>query len=138
MLDGKQDIADGKFEQGLSKLEQASSQSPQNVEYRSELFRQRGVVLAQLLGNAEVARANNDMEQAETFYRRVLKIEPGNERAKAGIEAIAMEQRHRILVTEAEALFKKGNYRDAERSICMVVTCPEPEAARSTCTSTTH
>lgn len=119
--EGLQLLAEDRIEEGLARLELASRESPNNTEYRSALFRQRALAVAQLLTQAETARANNDLVQAEAVYRRVLKIDTVNDRAKAGLEAIKAERRHRALVEEAEALLKKSDRSGAEQKIRTVL-----------------
>ena len=119
--DGLQLIADGQIEAGLAKLEQAAREAPANTEYRSTLFRQRDLAVGQLLAQADALRAANNAEQAEANYRRVLGIDPVNSRAKAGIEAVGMDKRHRAQVAEAEALFSKGNSEGAQARLRVVL-----------------
>lgn len=119
--EGLQLLAEDRIEEGLARLELASRESPNNTEYRSALFRQRALAVAQLLTQAETARANNDLVQAEAVYRRVLKIDTVNDRATAGLEAIKAERRHRALVGEAEGLLKKSDRSGAEQKIRTVL-----------------
>ncbi|MBI2225828.1 MAG: general secretion pathway protein GspD, partial [Betaproteobacteria bacterium] len=119
--EGLQLLSEDRIEEGLARLEQASKEAPANTEYRSALFKQRALALAQLLTQAETARVNNDPGQAQAAYRRVLNIDPANERAKAGLEAVNSGRRHRALVEEAEALLKKNDRSGAERKIRAVL-----------------
>ena len=118
---GMQLIAEGRADEGLAQLELAMRQAPQNVEYRSVFYRQRDLALAQLLTRAESARASNDNELADSLYRRVLWLEPGNVRAKAGIDQISTEKRHKEFVAEAEALLKKHDRAGATQKIRSVL-----------------
>ena len=106
---GMQLVADGRIEDGLVQLELATRQVPQNAEYRSALYRQRELAVTQLLAQAEAARASNDSEAAAGLYRRVLGIEAANVRAKAGIDQLATDRRHQVLLAEAAALLKKND-----------------------------
>src|SRR6478736_6104906 len=65
----QQRLAEGRIEQGLAQLEQASKEAPRNPEYRSTLFRQRELAVNQLLAQGEAARKNNDLKEAEAVYR---------------------------------------------------------------------
>lgn len=120
--EGLQLLSEDRIEEGLARLELASRESPNNSEYRSALYRQRALALAQLLAQAETARANNDLVQAEAVYQRVLRIDTVNGRAKAGLEAIQSERRHRVLIEEAEGLLKKRDRGGAEQKIRSVLT----------------
>ncbi|HEV2008962.1 MAG TPA: secretin N-terminal domain-containing protein, partial [Burkholderiales bacterium] len=120
--DGMQNLAEGRIEQGLAQLEQASKETPRNPEYRSTLFRQRELAVNQLLSQSETARANNDLNQAEAVYRRVLGIEPLNGRAKQGLDEITVGRRHKALIEEAEALLKRNDSGGAEQRVRAVLT----------------
>lgn len=119
--EGLQLLSEDRIEEGLARLEQASREAPENTDYRSTLFKQRALALAQLLTQADTARVNNDPGQAQAAYRRVLNIDPVNERAKAGLDAINSGRRHQALVEEAEALLKKNDRSGAERKIRSVL-----------------
>jgi len=119
--EGLQLLSEDRIEEGLARLEQASQAAPANAEFRLTLFRQRAQALAQLLTQAETARLNNDTERAQAVYRRVLNIDPVNERAKAGLEEIESARRHRTLVGEAEALLKRNDRSGAEQKIRIVL-----------------
>src|SRR5689334_22678126 len=101
--EGMKNMSQGLFEQGLEQLERASKDAPGNVEYRATFARQREIAVNQLLTQAEAMRVNNNSEQAASIYERVLRIDPGNARARQGLNEIVAEKRHRVLVGEAEA-----------------------------------
>ena len=127
---GMQLVADGRIEDGLVQLELATRQVPQNAEYRSALYRQRELAVTQLLAQAEAARASNDSEAAAGLYRRVLGIEAANVRAKAGIDQLATDRRHQVLLAEAAALLKKNDRAGAAQKIHSVLAenANQPEA----------
>ncbi len=97
---------EGRFEEGLSVLEKAMADRPRNDEYRAAYFRQREIALNRLFAQAEDARSS--AQAADESYRRVLKIDPNNQRARAGLESMEAEKRHRAALAEAEALLKGG------------------------------
>ena len=106
---GMQLVADGRIEDGLV---------------------QRELAVTQLLAQAEAARASNDSEAAAGLYRRVLGIEAANVRAKAGIDQLATDRRHQVLLAEAAALLKKNDRAGAEQKIHSVLAenANQPEA----------
>ncbi|MGZ5234668.1 MAG: secretin N-terminal domain-containing protein, partial [Burkholderiales bacterium] len=114
-------MSQGRYEEGLARLEQATKEAPNNVEYRSTLARQREIAVNQLLSQADTARVNNDMAQAQTIYQRVVGLEAGNSRARQGLDEIAADRRHRALIAEAEALLKKNDVAAAEQRIRIVL-----------------
>ena len=119
--EGMQYMSQGRYEEGLARLEQATKEAPNNVEYRSTLARQREIAVNQLLSQADTARVNNDLAQAQTIYQRVLGLETGNGRARQGLDEIAADRRHRTLIAEAEELLKKNDVAAAEQRIRIVL-----------------
>ena len=119
--DGLQNLSQGRYEEGLAQLEQASKEEPRNVEYRSTLARQREIAVNQLLSQAEAARINNDLESALSLYERVLRIDAGQARARQGVAEIGADRRHRALIVEAEGLLKANDLAGAEQRIRRVL-----------------
>lgn len=115
--EGKALLAEGKVEEGLSRLDEASKSDPDNHEYRAHFFRSRDMVFTQLLGEADGLRANGKLDEAETRYKRILGIDAKHARAQAGMAAVAMDRRHKIVIEEAEALFAKGDMEGAQNRL---------------------
>lgn len=107
--EGKGLIEQGNVEEGLAKIEQASALDPANKEYRLAFYRSRDTVTFQILAQADVARDKGKWEEAEASYQRVLKVNPGNPRAQAGVDSIVAERRHQLLMREAEEAFNKDD-----------------------------
>ena len=63
--DGQKLIAEGKFENGLERLEQAAREEPENKEIRTLLIRLREEVLSKLLVEADNQRFSGNLDQAE-------------------------------------------------------------------------
>lgn len=101
-------LAEGKTEQGLAKLEEAVRLEPRNAEYRIALASRRAAVVNRLVAGGEAARHEGRLSEAEKAYRQALVFEAGNAMARQGLDALIVERRHRQVVAEAEALFKKG------------------------------
>lgn len=123
--EGKRLIADGKVGEGLSKLEKASRDNPDNLEYRIALFRERQKYVDEWLIAADSALLNEHFEEAEKDYRRVLAIDPSNARGRAGVKAVADGRRHKALVAQAEKLFGKGDM-DSARAKLRIVLAEDP------------
>jgi general secretion pathway protein D len=104
-------LAEGRSEEGLTKLAQASSAAPDNVSYRADLVRSRDQMVNRLLAAADSERAAGRPAAARAVYERVLGIHPGNSRAVVGLEMLDMDARHEEALARADALVKK---RDAE------------------------
>jgi len=129
---GMQDLAEGRTEQGLAELEQASKSAPSNAEYRAALFTQRELAVNQLLSQADTARSGNRAGDAEAMYRQALKMEPASIRARQGLDDLTAEKRHKALVTEAEALLKNNDTSAAEQKVrSVLLENPAQRDARS-------
>ena len=120
-LEGKRLIADGKVGEGLSQLEKAAKDNPDNLDYRITLFRERERYLDQLLVDADSALLNGHFDEAEAGYRRVLATDPNNARGQAGLEEVAVGRRHRAQVEEADKLFRKGDMDEARAKLQAVL-----------------
>ncbi|WP_019143022.1 secretin N-terminal domain-containing protein [Noviherbaspirillum massiliense] len=118
---GKQLVEEGKVEEGLVQLERAVKVSPDDLNYKSYYYRQRESQINMLLTNADAARLGGQHDSAELLYRRVLTINPENERAKAGLEATRAARKHKVLLEEAEALFRQGNVEGAQANVRAVL-----------------
>ncbi|HLP97445.1 MAG TPA: secretin N-terminal domain-containing protein [Sideroxyarcus sp.] len=115
--DGMDLLEDGKVEEGLAKLEQASRAEPDNTAYRRDWLRKREQLTNRLLAAAGSERTSGRLDAAQVIYERVLKIEPGNGRAVLGLEAVAADRRHDKLIEQARGLLKQGDVEAARAAI---------------------
>ena len=105
--EGKALLAEGKYQQGLAKLEEAVREDPRNTEYRMTLGMRRANIINGLLASAERAQREDKLGEAEAMYTQVVELDDGNAMARQGLGAIAAERRHRLLVQEASGVFKE-------------------------------
>lgn len=119
--DGQKLITQGQFENGLSKLEQAFREEPENKEIRTLLIRHREEIVGKILFDADNLRYSGELDQAEQQYRRVLNLYPLHERAKEGIESVATERRHIAAVDSARALLERNEPAKAETIVRAVL-----------------
>jgi general secretion pathway protein D len=115
-------LAEGKAEEGLRSLEQASKDEPGNVVFRADLLNRRAEQANRLLAEADSARAAAKPEAADLLYQRVLAIMPGNPRAAEGIEALARERRYAPIIEQAGAAVKKGDTEQAQALLRAVLS----------------
>lgn len=106
--DGLNLLAEGRYEEGLAKLEQASKANPANLHFRAQFINKREEVANHMLVIAANERAAGHVDMAEKLYRRVQGIEPGNLRAEAGIDELIKDRRHMVLLEESRALLKNA------------------------------
>jgi general secretion pathway protein D len=100
---------EGKVEQGIAKLEEAVRADPANPEYKIALVSKRTGLISQTLLMAEVARRDGRLSEAEKSYRQVLTIDANHAMAKQGLQLLILERQHRMVVAEADTLFKKND-----------------------------
>ncbi len=110
---GKELVADGKVEQGLAKFQEALTYEPRDAQFRSAYLQTRERALNSYLEQADRLAASGQRTEAEKFYQRALAIAPGNERAKAGLQALDLNQRHAKALHEASAAFNKKDVETA-------------------------
>jgi len=120
-VEGKRLITEGKLDTGLASLEKAAKEEPDNLEIRAVLARQREAVARRTLFEADNTRASGDLDAAAQGYRRVLEMNPRDERAQAGLEAIDMDRRHIALLKQAEELLDGEDHNGAEAKIRLVL-----------------
>jgi general secretion pathway protein D len=106
--DGMADLNGGQVEEGLKKLELASAGEPGVASYRTDYLRSRERVTYRLLLTAGSERAAGHGDAARGLYEKILRIDPGNARARQGLELLTMDQRHDKILAEAEGLTRKG------------------------------
>ncbi len=119
--DGQKLIAEGKFENGLEKIEQAAREEPENKEIRTVLIRIREEVIGKLLFEGDNFRFSGNLDQAEQSYQRILNLYPFHERAKEGNEAVKLERRHIATVDSAKELLARNDVQGAEKVVRAVL-----------------
>nr|WP_315484276.1 secretin N-terminal domain-containing protein [uncultured Undibacterium sp.] len=100
--EGKNLVEDGKVEQGLQKLQEALNYDVRNAEYRSAYLQTRERVSFKLLTQADTELSNNKPDAATADYQQVLRIDPSNDRAIAGLNKISMQRRHEQAIQDAK------------------------------------
>lgn len=112
--EARRHFEEGRGDAGLALLEDAMKRDPQDHAVRAEYFRQRDLLLARWLGQAESLRLAGELAAAEDLYRRIQRHEPDSARAAAGLAQVAADRRHRAAVERADALAKQDRLRDAQ------------------------
>ena len=103
--DGLKAYEHGAYEEAIANLEEAVKRDPWNLELRLDLRLRREAAVRQLIAAADGARASGNGERAATGYRRVLTLEPGNDRALLGLEGVQADRRHAERIAKAAQLF---------------------------------
>lgn len=120
-LQGKQLITEGQFEAGLSKLQQAADEEPDNLEIRTTLVRELDSIAGQLLFQADNELLAGNIDAAEQTYLRVLGIAPNNERAIAGLGSVDLSRKHVGMINQAREYLANDQLEAAEKIIRSVL-----------------
>jgi general secretion pathway protein D len=115
--EGRALIAEGNVEQGLKQLEEAVRLDPKNAEYRITLANYRATLINRSIAGAEQARREGRISDAEKSYRFVQTLDPNNPMAAQGMDLVVLERQHRLIIAEAENLYKKGGAADIESAL---------------------
>lgn len=129
--EGMELLDQGRVEEGLAKLEEASKADPGNFSYRTAVLRNREKIANRMLANANSERAADHLDAAQAIYEHILKIDPSNSGARAGLESLAMDKRHGAILAEANNLFKKGDL-DAARAALKPIFLENPRNGQAT------
>lgn len=119
--EGLQAIEAGRYEEGIGMLEEAVEASPDNLTYRLDLKGRREQAIQVLVGQGDLSRGRGDLEVAESAYARALAIDPGNARARAGLDGIKDDRRHAELIAAARRDLDQGNLDQAEARLRQVL-----------------
>ncbi len=119
--DGLKAIENGNYEEGLSKLEQATRANPGNLDYRLALKARHDEIVTRLLGEADKARGAGKLDEAEHHFHRVLVIEAGNDRAQRGLDGVSGDRRHSVMVAKAGQALEARDFEKAESQLRAVL-----------------
>ena len=125
-------IADGKPEEGLPKLEEATKEAPDDLEYRVHYLNAKDKVVARLLASAQREKAVGHFDEADALYRRVLKIDQNNAQASTGIASLEQARRHVKLLDEANVLVAAKDLDAAQQKLATILQeNPQQSEARA-------
>jgi len=110
-------IDNGEYEVGMAKLGEAVQRDPHNMGYRLDLEARREAAVQRLIALADTARSARQLDDAARLYRRVLAIEPNNDRAQHGVAGLESDARHGVVVAEARKDFERKDYEVAEAKL---------------------
>jgi general secretion pathway protein D len=128
--ESKELIDQGRWQEGLARLDDEARRNPSNPEPRIQYFRQRDRAFARVLVAASDEVTAGRFDQGEALYREVLAVEKNNPRALAGLESIVAARRHRLLVADARGLLAKGDTISADLMVKGVLT-EDPDNAEA-------
>ena len=132
MHEGQQMMQAGNTAEGMARLEEAYRKNPNDGEIRAAYLRARQLWVERQIASAENARGAGAFDQADVAYNEVLRYEPENARAKAGLASLVFDRKHQVLLGEAEAALKAGDEKLAlEKARAVLAENPSSRAAKS-------
>jgi len=105
----------GEYPKAVTDLQQAAELNPTDVEYQRDWLVNREAATNKLLARADSARMKGGLAEAGEAYRTILKYEPSNARALAGLGAIAEGIRANEDVEQAKTAMQRGDSTEALR-----------------------
>lgn len=106
---GMEAMAHADYPAAVQQLSQAAALAPEDIEYRRDWLRARENATHRLFADAASSSAAGDYSRAEAAYRDVLKYEPDNARARAGLARLVEQGRADDEVAQARRALKDGD-----------------------------
>jgi general secretion pathway protein D len=103
----------GNYKSALETIDQAVARRPESIELRTLQRTIREEVSVRLISQANAERSAGRQDAAESTLRRLLALEPGNERAQSLLVELDRERRTRAAEDEAARLAREGKARAA-------------------------
>jgi general secretion pathway protein D len=107
-------FAAGRYEEALARLEQLARDDPQNLAHRTQLISRREEAVQRLLSEGTMELDASRADKADAIFRRVLRLEPANERAQQGVIAAARLVRNNELLAQAREAVRRGETEKAQ------------------------
>ncbi|WP_245964872.1 secretin N-terminal domain-containing protein [Trinickia dinghuensis] len=120
--DGQNLVAQGKIDEGLSKLGEAVARDPQDARYRQTWLAVRESTVARYDEEGDRLAASGAPADARKSYQQALAVDPRNERALEGLAGLEKAARRDALMDRAEAAAAKHDIDDARRLLDEVLT----------------
>src|ERR1700736_622799 len=111
---GLEDVERGNYEVGVSELAAAVEHDPNNLSFKLDLTARRESSLQKLIAAGDALRGAGQLDAAASTYRRVLVINPADQRALRGIEGVEADRRHAAMVAGAAKDFERKDYDAAD------------------------
>ncbi|MDR3483166.1 MAG: general secretion pathway protein GspD [Burkholderiaceae bacterium] len=114
---GMADMEKGAYVDGVKELELASQLAPDDMMYRQDLLANREKAIQRLQDKAASALAEGKNPEAEQSFQAILRIEPDNARARAGLEALVRTTRAAEDAAQAREALKRSDIPTAQQWI---------------------
>jgi general secretion pathway protein D len=120
--EGKSALAEGRTEQGLAKLKEASDKSPNDNDYRRTYYTEREAVVNAALREADAALEQGRFAAARDAYGRAGRLDSSNAKAAAGVGRTDAAERHWNALDAAAAQAKGGAFDPAITKVQQVLS----------------
>ncbi|WP_374582225.1 secretin N-terminal domain-containing protein [Pseudoduganella sp.] len=127
--DGRSLAEKDQVEASLLKFQEAINREPGNATYRAAFYEARDRNSIRLLEQADRLLNDGKYELAAQNFQRVLALNPQNERARAGLRALEMADRHDKLLAQA-SLHLEQKELEAAKSRVNTVLSEKPDHVR--------
>jgi len=111
----------GDYEDGVAELQQAVARQPGNMAYRLDFEARRESAVERLVAAADAARSANQLDAAAAAFKRVLRIDPSNDRALHGLAGLDADRQHGAALVEARKDFDRKDYDAAEAKLQVIL-----------------
>lgn len=119
--EGRSLMDEGRVEEGLARLQEASREDPSDASIRAELLRSREQAVARLVNSAYAERAAERLDVAEALLKRAEGINPNDPKVKAAQDAVNADRRHLAALNDAQSLMKRGDVTGAREKVAAVL-----------------
>jgi general secretion pathway protein D len=128
--EGQALLAAEQVDAGLAMIQEAIALEPSSAEYRIAYAQALERYVNASIGKGERAIAEARYDAAEAAFRRALTLQPGNERALAGLQLIDTVRRHEALYAEGAAAWAKKDAGEARANLRKILAAnPHHERA---------
>jgi len=127
---GQDLIEEGRYEEGLAKLQQAVNANPRDATLRIALTSGKARVVKTLLTKADSERSQRDFNSAAIDYSRVIAIEPSNGRARDALYLLEQMRNINDMLIKGQTSLRRGDLTGAEHEARQVLALdPRHEGA---------
>jgi general secretion pathway protein D len=127
---GQDLIEEGRYEEGLAKLQQAVNANPRDATLRIALTSGKARVVKTLLTKADSERSQRDFNSAAIDYSRVIAIEPSNGRARDALYLLEQMRNINDMLIKGQTSLRRGDLTGAEQQARQVLALdPRHEGA---------
>lgn len=120
--EGQALLDEGRWEEGLARMEQAAGQAPVDSRFRVGLINRRAELVNRLVAQAANEQGAGRLDVAEVLYRRAQGLDPSSERVRSGLALLERDRRHALLAAEAREALKRGEGERVQRAVEAVLS----------------